>query len=113
LLGSVASRAVCTYRNDDANEAAPYERKTAMKIVPTSIEEQINRVDRQRSLFIGLGAASLAVWSIFRLIWSLYLGLAYGWFLGSFVFTFVLWGVIGAVALVAAVGFLTRYNRGS
>jgi len=25
----------------------------------------------------------------------------------------VLWGVIGAVAGVAAVGFLTRYNRGS
>jgi hypothetical protein len=25
----------------------------------------------------------------------------------------VLWGVIGAVAAVAAVGFLTRYTRGS
>jgi hypothetical protein len=83
-----------------------------MKIVPTSIEEQINRVDRQPSLVIGIGAAGLAVWSIFRLIWSLYVGLAYG-LLGVFIFQFVLWGVIGSVALVAAVGFLTRYNRGS
>ena len=45
-----------------------------MKIVPTSVEEQINRVDRQRSLYIGISAGALAVWSVFRLIWVLYLG---------------------------------------
>ena len=84
-----------------------------MKIVPTSIEEQINRVDRQRSLYIGIAAAVIAAWSVFRLLWVLYIGLTFGWFLGSMVFSVVLWGVIGAVAGVAAVGFLTRYNRGS
>ncbi len=63
-----------------------------MKIVPASIEEQINRVDRQRSLYIGM---------------------TFGWFFGSMVFQLVLWGVIGAVAGVAAVGFLTRYTKGS
>jgi hypothetical protein len=84
-----------------------------MKIVPTSIEEQINRVDRQRSLYIGISAGLLALWSVFRLIWTLYIGMTFGWFLGSMVFPLVLWGVIGTVAAVAAVGFLTRYTKGS
>ena len=83
-----------------------------MKIVPTSIEEQINRVDRQRSLYIGISAGALALWSAFRLIWTLYVGMMFGWFFGSMVFPFVLWGVIGTVAAVAAVGFLTRYSKG-
>jgi hypothetical protein len=85
-----------------------------MKIVPANIEEQINRVDRQRSLWIGISAASLAAWSVFRLIWLLYIGLTFsGAFFGALVFQFVLWGAIGTVAAIAAVGFLTRYNRGS
>ncbi|UXA04753.1 hypothetical protein KXD96_17310 [Mycobacterium sp. SMC-2] len=84
-----------------------------MKIVPASIEEQINRVDRQRSLYIGLSAGAVALWSAFRLIWALYIGMTFGWFLGSMVFQFVLWGVIGAVAAVASLGFLTRYAKGS
>jgi hypothetical protein len=82
-----------------------------MNIVPASIEEQINRVDRQRSLYIGISAAVLALWSAFRLIWTLYIGMTFGWFFGSMVFPFVLWGVIGTVAAVAAVGFLTRYSK--
>lgn len=84
-----------------------------MKIVPAGIEEQINRVDRQRSLYIGLSTGAVALWSAFRLIWALYIGMTFGWFLGSMVFQLVLWGVIGAVSGVAAVGFLTRYARGS
>jgi hypothetical protein len=84
-----------------------------MNIVPASIEEQINRVDRQRSLYIGISAAALALWSAFRLIWTLYIGMTFGWFFGSMVFPFVLWGVIGTVAAVAAVGFLNRYHKGS
>jgi hypothetical protein len=79
-----------------------------MNIVPASIEEQINRVDRQRSLYIGISAAVLALWSAFRLIWTLYIGMTFGWFFGSMVFPFVLWGVIGMVAAVAAIGFLKR-----
>ena len=84
-----------------------------MKLVPTSVEEQINRVDRQRSLYIGIGAGLVAAWSLFRLMWALYLGMTFGWFFGSMVFQLVLWGVIGAVAGIAAVGFLTRYSKGS
>jgi hypothetical protein len=84
-----------------------------MKIVPASIEEQINRVDRQRSLYIGISAGLVAAWSLFRLIWVLYIGMTFGWFFGSMVFQVVLWGVVGAVAGVAAAGFLTRYSKGS
>ncbi|OCB28095.1 hypothetical protein A5674_17320 [Mycobacterium malmoense] len=84
-----------------------------MKIVPASIEEQINRVDRQRSLYIGLSAGAVALWSAFRLIWALYIGMTFGWLFGSMVFQLVLWGVIGAVAAVAAFGFLIRYAKGS
>ncbi len=84
-----------------------------MKIVPANIGEQINRVDRQRSLYIGLSAGAVALWSAFRLIWALYIGMTFGWFFGSMVFQLVLWGVIGAVSAVAAVGFLTRYAKGS
>jgi hypothetical protein len=84
-----------------------------MRIVPTGLEEQINRVDRQRSLYIGISAGLLALWSAFRLSWSLYIGVTFGWLLGSMVFQLVLWGVIGTAAAVAAVGFLARYSKGS
>ena len=84
-----------------------------MKLVPANIEEQINRVDRQRSLYIGIAAGLIALWSVYRLIWALYIGMTFGWLFGSMVFSIVLWGVIGAVAAFAAVGFLTRYQRGS
>ena len=84
-----------------------------MKILPASIEDQINRVDRQRSLYIGISSAVLAAWSIFRLLSLVYIALTFGVFFGALVFQFVLWSVIGAAAVVSAVGFLTRYNRGS
>jgi uncharacterized ion transporter superfamily protein YfcC len=84
-----------------------------MNILPTGIEEKINRVDRQRSLYIGISTGVLAVWSFYRLIWMLYIGMTFGWFLGAMAFSFVLWGVIGIVAAVASFGFLTRYRKGS
>jgi hypothetical protein len=35
-----------------------------------------------------------------------------GWSPVSLVFPLVLWGVIGVIAAVSAVGFLTRYAKG-
>lgn len=84
-----------------------------MKIVPASIEDQINRVDRQHSLYIGLSTGAVALWSAYRLIWALYIGMTFGWLFGSMVFQLVLWGVIGAVSALAAFAFLTRYAKGS
>ena len=49
-----------------------------MNIVPASIEQQINRVDRQRSLWIGIALAVLAAGSFFRLLWMLYISMTFG-----------------------------------
>jgi hypothetical protein len=113
-LGSVAALRVCTYGDDDANQAARYERNSAVKIVPTRIEEQINRVDRPRSLAIGIASGLTALWCVYRLVWLLYTATtlsSIGWSPVSLVFPFVLWGVMGVVATVTAIGFLNRYAK--
>jgi hypothetical protein len=87
-----------------------------MKIVPTNIEEQINRVDRTQSLAIGIASGITALWCVYRLIWLFYTAVTFssvGWSPVSLVFPLVLWGVIGVVAAVAAIGFLTRYAKGA
>jgi hypothetical protein len=87
-----------------------------MKIVPTRMEEQINRVDRTTALGIGIASGITALWCVYRLIWLLYTAVTFssvGWSPVSLVFPFVLWGVIGALAAIAAVGFLTRYAKGT
>jgi inner membrane protein involved in colicin E2 resistance len=82
-----------------------------MKILPANIEEQIDRVDRNRSLIIGIGAGLLAFWCVYRVLWSIYLSLTYDVLFGSLVLSIVLWGVIGVVAAIAASGFLSRYAK--
>ncbi|MBV9514702.1 MAG: hypothetical protein JO280_11775 [Mycobacteriaceae bacterium] len=85
-----------------------------MKIVPTPIEEQINRVDRTPSLAIGIACGVTALWCLYRLFWLLYVAATLsgvGWSPVSLVFPFVLWGVIGVAAAIAAAGFLTRYAK--
>nr|WP_036436615.1 hypothetical protein [Mycobacterium sp. URHB0044] len=81
-----------------------------MNIVPAGAQRLINRVDRQPSLVIAIGCGLLAFWSVYRMIWSLYLSITYNFLFGSFVFSIVFWGVIGAVAAMTATGFLTRYK---
>jgi hypothetical protein len=85
-----------------------------MKIVPARFEEQINRVDRTRSLIIGISSALAAVWCLYRLIWLLYVATALssvGWSPMSLIFPFVLWSVVGVAATISAIGFLTRYAK--
>jgi inner membrane protein involved in colicin E2 resistance len=82
-----------------------------MKILPTSIEQQIDRVDRTRSLIFGISSGLVALWCLYRVLWSIYLTMTYDFLFGSLVFAIVLWGVIGVVAAIAAIGFLTRYAR--
>jgi inner membrane protein involved in colicin E2 resistance len=82
-----------------------------VKILPTGIEEQIDRVDRTRSLIIGISSGLIALWCLYRVLWSIYLMTTYSFMFGSLAFAIVLWGVIGVVAAIAATGFLTRYAR--
>jgi hypothetical protein len=85
-----------------------------MKIVPTHVEEQINRVDRTPSLVIGITSAVVALWCLYRLLWTLYIAMtlsSIGWSPVSLIFPFVLWGVIGVAAVISAAGFLTRYAK--
>jgi len=82
-----------------------------MKLLPTSIEEQIERVDRTRSLIFGASSGLLALWCLYRVLWSIYLTMTYDFLFGSLVFSIVLWGVVGTVAAIASVGFLTRYAK--
>lgn len=84
-----------------------------MQLLPTSIQEHVNRIDRQRSLVMGISAGLLAAWSFFRVIWLLYIAATFGLFLGALAFQFVLWGVVGTVAAIAAYALLTRYRQGS
>jgi hypothetical protein len=87
-----------------------------MKIVPTRIEEQINLVDRTTALGIGIASGLTALWCVYRLIWLFYTAVTFssvGWSPVSLVFPFVLWGVVGVSAAIAAVGFLTRYAKGT
>jgi hypothetical protein len=85
-----------------------------MNIVPTAIQEQINRVDRTRSLAIGIGTGLTALWSIYRLFWLFYTAATFssvGWSPVSLLFPLVLWGVIGVVAGFVSIAFLLRYAK--
>jgi hypothetical protein len=82
-----------------------------MKIMPDRIEQYIARVDRQPSLALGISSALLALWSVYRVVWSLDLAMTYDFLFGSLIFQIVLWALIGAVAAIAAIGFLSRYMK--
>jgi hypothetical protein len=85
-----------------------------VNIVPTRIQEQINRVERTPSLVIGISAGLTALWSLYRLFGLIYTATVLsnvGWSPVSLVFPFVLWAVIGVVGAIAAFVFLTRYAK--
>ena len=85
-----------------------------MNIVPKGIQEQVDRIDRTRSLVIGISAGLTALWSIYRVFWLIYAATtlsSVGVSAGSLVFPFVLWSVIGVAAAFAAFVFLVRYAK--
>jgi predicted peptidase len=85
-----------------------------MNIVPIQVQEHINRIDRNRSLVIGVSAGLTALWSLYRLFWLFYTATALssvGWSPVSLVFPLVLWGAIGVAAGFVAFAFLHRYAK--
>jgi hypothetical protein len=85
-----------------------------MNIVPTRIQEQVNRVDRNYSLYIAIATAVITLWCVYQLFWAVYAAAvlsSYGWSPISMVFSFVIWGGIGVVAAIASVTFWLRYKQ--
>lgn len=85
-----------------------------MNIVPTRLQEVVNGVDRNRSLYIGIAAGVAALWSIYRLFWAVYVATtlsSFGISPASLSFSFVLWGAVGVVAAVVSAAFLLRYTK--
>ena len=85
-----------------------------MNIVPTRIQEQVNRVDRNYSLYIAIASAVTVLWCVYRLFWAVYAAAvlsSFGWSPISLVFSFVIWGVIGVVAAIASLAFWLRYSK--
>ena len=85
-----------------------------MNIMPTRVEEQISRVDRTRSLAIGISAGLFALWSIYRVLWLVYAAATFssvGWSPVSLVFPIVMWGAIAAGAGFVSAAFLIRYSK--
>jgi hypothetical protein len=83
-----------------------------MNIVPTRMQEQINRVDRTRALLFGILAAVSAFFCIWKLFWLLFAAIAFsgvGWF--TWVFSVVTYVAIGALAVFVATAYLTRYFK--
>jgi hypothetical protein len=85
-----------------------------MSIIPARLQEQAGRVDRTRSLWIGISAGVTALWSLYRVFWLFYAATALsgvGYTGISLMFPLVLWGTIAVVAGFTSVVFLLRYSK--
>jgi hypothetical protein len=85
-----------------------------MSIIPTRVQDQVNRVDRTSSLWIGISAGVTALWSLYRIFWLFYAATALssvGYTGISLIFPLVLWGAIAVVAGFVSVTFLLRYSK--
>ncbi len=82
-----------------------------MNIVPTRIQEQINGVDRNRSLVYGILGGITAFVSIYQLFWLFYAATVFSSFGIVAVFSFVWWGAMLALGAFVAIAYLGRYFK--
>jgi hypothetical protein len=85
-----------------------------MNIVPTRIQEQIGRVDRNYALYIGISAGITALWSIYRVFWLVYTAATFssvGWSPVSLVFPLVFWAMVAVGTGFVSAAFLLRYAK--
>ena len=85
-----------------------------MSIIPTRVQEQVSRVDRTLSLYIGIAAGITALWSLYRVFWLLYAAAtlsSVGYTGVSLAFPLMLWGAIAVLAGAVAAVFLLRYSK--
>jgi hypothetical protein len=82
--------------------------------IPARVQEQVSRVDRTRSLYIGIAAGVTALWSLYRAFWLFYAAAtlsSVGYTGVSLAFPLVLWGAIAILAGAVAAVFLLRYSK--
>lgn len=87
-----------------------------MNTVLTRVQAQVNRVDRSRSLAIGIAAGVTALWSLYRVFWLFYsmsMLSGVGYSSGSLLVSAVFWSVFGLVAAAVSAAFVIRYLKTS
>jgi hypothetical protein len=85
-----------------------------MNIIPTRVQEQVDRVERTPSLVIGIFAGMTALWSLYRVFWLLYSASVLsgvGFSAASLIFSAVIWVAVGVGAAVVSAAFLIRYSK--
>jgi hypothetical protein len=90
------------------------EGKQAMNTVLARVQEQVNRVDRSRSLVIGIATGVAALWSLYRVFWLFYsmsVLSGVGYSSGSLVISALFWGAVGIATAAVSAAFLIRYFK--
>jgi hypothetical protein len=85
-----------------------------MNTVLARIQEQVNRVDRSRSLLIGISTGLVALWSLYRVFWLFYsmsVLSGVGYSSGSLVISTLFWGAVGVATAAVSAAFLIRYLK--
>jgi hypothetical protein len=81
-----------------------------MTILPNRWQQHFNRADRNQSLMFGVLAAISAFFCIYNVLTTLVVvAVTHDFSFGLWVFQILAWGAIGALAVVVATGYLTRY----
>ncbi|MBB2989160.1 hypothetical protein FHR72_000617 [Mycolicibacterium iranicum] len=85
-----------------------------MTFLPARLQEQIDRVDRTRSLIFGISAGVTALWAVYRVFWLLYSASvlsSVGLSSATLLFSLVLWTAVGLASAAVGAAFLIRYAR--
>ncbi|MGA5466172.1 hypothetical protein [Mycobacterium sp. NPDC050041] len=85
-----------------------------MNILPTRVQEQVDRVERTPSLVLGIFAGMTALWSLYRVFWLLYSASVLsgvGFSAASLIVSAAIWVAVGGGAAVVSAAFLIRYSK--
>jgi hypothetical protein len=85
-----------------------------MNTVLARVQEQVNRIDRTRSLVIGIATGLTALWALYRVFWLFYSASVLsgvGYSSGSLVVSGLFWGVVGVAAAAVSAAFVIRYLK--
>lgn len=85
-----------------------------MNTVLARVQGQVNRVDRSRSLLIGISAGLTALWSLYRVFWLFYsmsVLSGVGYSSGSLLISVLIWGAVGVAAAAVSAAFIIRYVK--